>query len=85
MDRPPFLTHPSLEENGEQTCTPYWPVTGSQHFGSVSVTTLMEEVTPFYTVRTLSIHAAGDRVVRGITCIALHLPLIAANSAATLC
>ncbi len=46
-------------------CAPYWSETGSQCFGAVMVTTLTEEVTPFYSVRALSIHVAGETVVCG--------------------
>ncbi len=57
----------SPEDSETSTCTRYWPETASQTFGSVTVTKLAEETTPFCVMRTLGIRLLKDPVVRVTT------------------
>ncbi len=71
----------SPEDSETSTCTRYWPDTVSQTFGSVTVTKLAEETTPFYVMRTLGIRLLKGPVVR-VTTGRTNTVYLAQNSAA---
>ena len=57
-----MITH--LFEGGKVKCDQYWPETGTQVYGDLSVTTVREDVLAFYTLRTFSLELISSPPVK---------------------
>ena len=57
-----MITH--LFEGGKVKCDQYWPETGTQVYGDLSVTTVREDVLAFYTLRTFTLELISSPPVK---------------------